>query len=141
MRLNRANLLLLVGHAFVLLGVATLALAKPGGPAGTQGSYDIILGGELQGDGHAVVTPKAVHVNCKVVDRRTGQKGTLKANNLTLDDGRFNGTGTVFGQTVTVSGRVEAPDGTTVKAARLMCNYAITGGGGAGRIVGQRKGP
>jgi hypothetical protein len=124
----------------ILFAPARQAAGKPGSPPKTKGAYDIVFAGELTGDGNGTVAAKSVNLHGKVTDRKTGATGNLVASNLQMDDGRFSGTGTVFGATVEIDGRVEDADGVTVLVPRIMCNYQITGGGN-GRIVGQRKGP
>jgi hypothetical protein len=124
----------------VLAAPAYQAAGKPGSPPKTKGSYDVTFAGELEGDGKGTVAAKSVNIHGKVTDRKTGASGNFDAVNLQMDDGRFSGSGTVFGMTVDVSGRVEDADGVTVLYPRIFCNYQINGGGN-GRIVGQRKGP
>jgi len=125
--------------ALVFLPLGTSSYAKPGGPPGSQGTYDLTFAGALTGDGHATVTPNKVNLHGKVVDA-AGNNGNLVAPNLDMNDGRFNGTGKVFGSTVNISGRVEGADGTTIKVVRILANYDVPGIGN-GRIVGERKGP
>jgi hypothetical protein len=136
---NRFILLTLVALA-ALAGPAFQAFGKPGSPAKTKGSYDFVFAGAVMGDGHGVVAAKSVNIIGKVKDPKTGATSNFNATNLQMDDGRFSGTGTVFGTTVTVNGRVEDADGVTVLLPRIMCNYDIPGVGN-GRIVGERTGP
>lgn len=118
--------------------LGTLARAKPGTTPGTQGNYDIIFAGTYKGDGKAVVTPNHVNIHGKLVNPVTGATANFIANNLPLDDGRFTGSGTVFGVTITVDGRAQAADGVVIKVPRVVASYT-TSAGGAGRIAGEKK--
>jgi hypothetical protein len=125
--------------AVLALGVwVTPALAKPGGPNGTQGLYSIVFAGGFTGEGHATVNKlKVAQIHGKVTDAATGATGFFKADNLDLDNGHFTGTGTVMGVQVTISGRVESPDGKIVLTPRITCTFTTTSGVG-GRICGQK---
>jgi hypothetical protein len=136
---NQFILLTIVAVA-ALVGPAFEAAGKPGSPVKTKGSYDFVFAGAVMGDGHGVVAAKSVNIIGKVKDPKTGATSNFNAANLQMDDGRFSGTGTAFGVSVTVNGRVEDADGVTVLLPRIMCNFDIPGVGN-GRIVGERKGP
>ncbi|HSV14846.1 MAG TPA: hypothetical protein VLI90_11335 [Tepidisphaeraceae bacterium] len=136
---NRFILLMLVALA-MLAGPAFQAAGKPGSPAKTKGSYDFVFAGAVEGDGHGAVAAQSVNIIGKVKDTKTGATSNFNATNLQMDNGRFSGTGTAFGVTVTVNGRVEDADGVTVLLPRVFCTYDIPGLGN-GRIVGERKGP
>jgi hypothetical protein len=135
-----SSILLLIAAAAVVAAFAFEATGKPGSPPKTKGSYDIIFAGAAIGDGKGTVAAQSVNLHGKIRDAKTGATGMFHAVNLQMDDGRFSGSGTAFGNPVDVSGRVEDADGITIKVPRILCNYNIQSGGN-GRIVGERKGP
>lgn len=130
----------LAALAYVALATTGTALAGPGGPAGTNGAYKLICRGSYEGTGNAAVGASNVNVVLHLTNPDTGVSGTLHASNLTLDNGRFSGTGTFAGNSVTISGRVEAPDGQVVTTARIMGTFEVSDGL-HGRFAGARNGP
>jgi hypothetical protein len=113
---------------------------KAGTPRGTQGSYDLTFASCYTGTGNGVVAAKSVTIIGHVTDVKTGASGTLVASNLALYDGRFSGTGSFSGSTVSLSGRIQAADGKLVKTPCIFCNLS-TSNSEYGRLLGQRKGP
>lgn len=121
----------------VLMSAATWSAAGP--PAHDTGAYDVRVRGRYTGEGHAAVGAHSVTITARVKDE-DGNEGTLVAPNLRVQKGRFSGAGTIMGKSVTLSGRIDVPDGELVKVARLTCTYT-TSDGQRGRAVGHRKGP
>jgi hypothetical protein len=124
---------------FALLATGTV-FAAPGGPTGTNGAYKVICGGSYEGTGTAAVGAQNVNVVLHLTNPETGVSGTLHISNMAMDNGRFSGTGTFAGKSVTLSGRVEAPDGQVVTKARICGTFAISDGL-HGRFAGNRNGP
>lgn len=134
---NKLRVLILLGITLAFVMTAGFLAAKPN-PPGTNGAYKIVFAGAYEGRGNAAVGAKSVTITGQVTDATTGAKGNFIASNLSLDGGRFSGSGKVMGFTLQVSGRVEAADGGLVSVPRIMCNFC-TSAGGNGRIVGQKK--
>jgi hypothetical protein len=126
----------------ILLAIAAvapaIAAAAPGPPPKTTGAYDVNVRGYYTGTGHAAVGAKSITITVRVKDE-AGNAGNLVVPSLRIEDGRFSGTGTIMGKPVTLSGRIDAPDGEVVKAARLTCTLGTLDGKHA-RVVGSKKG-
>jgi hypothetical protein len=122
--------------ALTLLLIATLAasaLAVPGGPAGTQGAYKVKCRGTVEGRGNAALGGQSLTLSLNLTT------GNLVVSGLPVNNGRFDGTAQFNGETVSVCGRIEAPDGHVVSTARICGSIAFPGGGYA-RFVGARSG-
>ena len=106
----------------VLAAVAVLAAgaqAVPGGRPGTVGDYDLDFKGDFTGSGTAKINP--AHLTFKVeLQGVNGPGGTLDVPKLKVENGRFNGTGTLGGQPVDITGRVDAGEGGVVSVNRLV---------------------
>ncbi|MGC4031148.1 MAG: hypothetical protein QM754_05295 [Tepidisphaeraceae bacterium] len=106
---------LLVG----ILAVGTIAHAKSGSRPGTKGTYAVKFHGSFAGEASAKVNPDHVALSGDLHDAN-GATVTLDAKKLKLDDSRFSGTGTVNGQSVDITGRVDAAEGGVLKIARIV---------------------
>jgi hypothetical protein len=131
-------------HRFPILFLTTVttvtvALAASRPPRGTQGAYDIRIGGYVRGTGNAAVGATSVTITARVRDE-DGNTGTLVAPALPITDGRFIGTGMLMGKTLRLSGRIDAPDGELVPIARITGTFTVSDGH-HGRVIGSRKGP
>ncbi|MDB5327075.1 MAG: hypothetical protein JWM57_2644 [Phycisphaerales bacterium] len=104
--------------SLALLMLCATAVAKPGSRPGTKGKYDLVFYGSFKGTGTAKINPAHLTLDADLTSD-TGPAGKLDVPKLQIDDGRFNGTGTLGGQPVDVSGRVDAPEGGIVKIARI----------------------
>lgn len=120
--------------------LAATALAVPGGPPGSQGSFKVSCRGTVEGRGNAVLNANSLMLNLHLTDPATGATGHLVVPAVAVNNGRFNGTGDYQGQPVNVCGRIEAPDGNVVSSARICGSVAIPGSGGYARFVGLRHG-
>jgi hypothetical protein len=94
-----------------------------------NGNYLTIIAGDFSGSGNAEVKDDKVSINADVLTS-DGRSGKFTANSLTVDGPYFYGVGTVLGETVQVSGRVDA-----ARASRLVATFAA-GDGKAARVVG-----
>ena len=101
-----------------LLMVCATADAKPGSRPGTKGKYDMVFYGSFKGTGQAKINPAHLTLDADLTSD-TGPAGKLSVPKMQVNDGRFDGTGTLGGQPVDVSGRVDAPEGGIVKVARI----------------------
>ena len=103
------------------------AEAKPGSRPGTKGNYTLSFAGDFRGTGTAKINPVHLNVDANLTTA-SGASVTLKIKNLKLDDGKFLGTGTLDGQDVQVSGRVDGPEGGIVTFARLSLIFKTDAG-------------
>jgi hypothetical protein len=107
-------------------------------PKQVNGSYQVIVSGFYKGEGHVAVGAGSVNINVRVTSE-SGQQGRLHAPRLVRDGNYFSGQGTLLGHTVTLTGRLEPPDGQVVLVSRLSCHLEVSDGH-YGLIAGQRKG-
>jgi hypothetical protein len=136
---GRSRFSSLIIAACALATACALAARQPQS-ANTNGSYKVVFAGAYEGRGNAAVGAQSVTITGQLIDQATGTKSNFVAPNLSLTNGRFRGSGKVGQATVTVSGRIEEPDGTLVKVARILANFS-TPPGAAGRIVGEKDKP
>ena len=127
----------------MLAFVATASVVRAQGGPGTEphhptGNYKVSSRGDYSGEGHAAVGANSVNLQLQLINPETGISGNLHIPHMVVKDGRFKGTGTFAGRTVSVSGRVDAPDGRVVKKARLMGTISISDGTYC-RVVGERE--
>jgi hypothetical protein len=108
-------------------------------PPSVVGAYEVRIGGYYTGTGTAAVG-SVVNINVPRIEGEGGETGTLVVTNLELRNGRFRGTGTIAGRTITIAGRVDPPDGRVLKTARLSATFIISGEERGGRIIGHRIG-
>src|SRR5947209_14062135 len=94
---------------------ATLPITPPTTPLVTPpavaapATYDVKIAGWVKGSGHSTAGAGVVSITASIEDEN-GNKGDLIAANLTVDDkSHFRGAGTVLGQAITISGRIDAP--------------------------------
>jgi hypothetical protein len=122
---------------------AHAATGRPSAAAtGGTDNYTITFAGCLTGKGNATSTGTSLSITGNVTDD-SGNKGTFTATNLVIDAKlHFTGTGTALGQTVSLSGRLDAaPPGqeTALKTQRIVCTFTTNKGAsneGHGRIAG-----
>jgi hypothetical protein len=88
---------------------AQVSSAKKPNPNTFVGTFTVNIRGYWNGQGAATVTATTVQIQATLTDEG-GNVGTLSTAALTVTDGHFTGTGTVFGIPMTISGRVEAKD-------------------------------
>ncbi|MDB5326304.1 MAG: hypothetical protein JWM57_1873 [Phycisphaerales bacterium] len=112
--------------AAVVLFSATVVLARIGSRPGTKGTYDVSFAGSFRGVGTATITRTHVALAADL-EGNPGNGGKLVAK-LAINDGRFDGSGTVDGQSVEVSGRVDAPEGGIAKVARVAVTFRTQDG-------------
>jgi hypothetical protein len=98
-----------------------------------NGSYVTVIAGFYNGTGTAEVKDDRVSIKAEVT-RSDGRTGVLVAPNLTVDGPYFYGSGTILGEAVQVSGRVDA-----ARASRLTATFAGSDGRAA-RVVGNLPG-
>jgi hypothetical protein len=94
-----------------------------------NGSYMTTIAGDFTGTGCAEVRDDKVSITADLLSA-DGRAGKLVANNLMVDGPYFYGSGTMLGETIQVSGRVDA-----ARASRLVATISA-GNGKAARIVG-----
>jgi len=123
--------------ALLLAALAATTLGKPGSRPGTEGDYAMTFYGDLHGTGNAKINPTLLKLTAKL-ESTTGTGGTLFVK-IHLDNGRFSGQGTLGGQPVDVSGRVDGPEGGIVTVARLSI-IVRTPDGRVGRGFGELAG-
>jgi hypothetical protein len=88
-------------------------------PPSTLGAYRVQFRGALSGDGNAAVSAQGVIMTARLRDEN-GNVGNFRAQNLSLNRGRFSGSGTYTGLPVQISGRVDPP-ADALRTARLVC--------------------
>ena len=93
-----------------------------------NGVYTATFAGFFSGTGKADVNAEKISITASLTTT-DGRTGDLIANNLTVEGPYFNGTGTVLGETVQISGRVDA-----ALASRLTATI-FAGDGRASRAV------
>jgi len=128
------------------IGACLLAIAAgplspvqaPQPPDLTVGAYEVTVAGHFKGKGTAAVGVGTITISVPV-RQQDGQSGTLVVANLPLNKGRFSGQGTVLGRPVTISGRLDPPDGKILKRARLSATFLTVENRG-GRLSGFRTG-
>jgi hypothetical protein len=110
--------------------------------SGGTDNYSITFAGCLTGKGNATCAGTSLSITGNITDD-SGNKGTFTATNLVVDAKlHFTGTGTALGQSVSLSGRLDAaPPGqeTALKTQRIVCTFTTNKGAsneGHGRIVG-----
>lgn len=132
---NRSRAIL-VACCLVAMFILAAGMARPAG--NVNGAYKVAVAGNFEGSGVAAVGGRRVNINCEVRDS-DGRRGRLQAH-LPMVNNRFNGTGTVMGQAMIISGRVDPPDqeGEVVRKARVYATF--TAGEDVGRIAGSRQG-
>jgi hypothetical protein len=135
---TRARSILALGIGLLLAGSGAAPFIAPP-PQGTTGGYKIIVRGSYEGKGIAAVGANSVTVNVELKNTKTGATGRLIAPNLKMSDGRFTGKGNLGALTVTVSGRVDAPDGSIVTKARIMGSFEVSDGL-HGKFAGEHNG-
>jgi hypothetical protein len=98
-----------------------------------NGQYEIIIAGSVRGVGQATVTDNSVSFSVQVT-APDGTVGSFDATNLFIEGPYFSGPAILFGQSVLVHGRLDAP-----RSSRLLAIYR---GEGAqiGRVVGTLPG-
>lgn len=116
-------------------------VGAPGGPTRTRsgtghrqeraknGRYVTVFAGSYNGVGVADVKDDKVTIKADVLTA-DGRAAQFIANNLMFDGPYFSGAGTIMGETVQVSGRLDA-----ARASRLTATFALTDGSAA-RVVG-----
>ena len=119
--------------------VLLLTSMAPGGPRaakksapGTNGAYRGEFRGGIEGNATAVVTPAGVTIVGKIVDMKTGKKGTFVAASLGLHEGHFAGVAVAGVKLIKIAGRVEPADGKLIKTQRVFCT--LTDGKTASRF-------
>ena len=107
-------------------------------PPRINGRYALTFAGDGTGSGDAVVTPKSVRITGTLTDDACN-KISFSAPGLDIDSStyRFTGTGTLGGNTVTVSGRLDADD-KSIRKCRIVATF-LASDGAAGRIAGEHK--
>jgi hypothetical protein len=135
-------------RSVIAAGVAGMLLAY--GPALADSTnqpppptYTILIRGYYTGDGTAQVSGGMVTMSSNNVRDQSGRTGTLVGNAIDLVGNKFSGPATILGGTVTVQGRVDAPDPTVgispadviVTDGRIQAVY-VDSHGHTGRIVG-----
>src|SRR5258706_16114457 len=101
------------------------------------GTYSIKVAGCAKGKGKATRSGDKISISASVTDE-DGNKGELSATDLAVNNkNHFSGTGTMFGQKVTLYGRLDAttPDDAAINAQRVVCTFT-TADGQHGRIAG-----
>ena len=125
----------------VLLGIP--ALVRAGGGSAKKAdvppadaSYAISVAGSVTGTGSASLSGGKLTITASVSDY-SGNKGTLSITDVTISRGRYTGTGTVLGQSLKVTGRLDdiPPGDPQVKTQRLVGTFTIADGT-HGRIAG-----
>jgi hypothetical protein len=102
-------------------------------------SYNVLVRGDFTGGGTANASSASVSVSAQVTDS-TGATGTLTLSAPVVNQ-RFSGSGSVLGQTVTFSGRIDPADvtaakGSVLRSPRLVGTFS-TQTGRFGRVAGQ----
>lgn len=124
------------GLVVVLAVAPAVVYAKGKKPKKTDGPYNVSIRGSYTGEGRAEVNGNKVSINAQVKDEY-GADGALVGGNLKIDGDHFEGAGTVFGRSVTITGRLDGYDGDKhFRGARILCNFVETSGQRAGRIAG-----
>lgn len=111
----------------VLLVFSAAAVAKSGGRPGTKGTYDVVFAGSFRGSGTAKLNTSHLTLNAEL-EGNPGPGGKLDVPKLQVNDGRFDGVGTLDLQSVQVSGRVDAPEGGIVLVARIVLTVQTSDG-------------
>ena len=124
----------------VLLGVA-LTISADGKsrnkPRSRDGDYNISIAGYFKGEGSGTVAGNQIKLQLNVVTA-DGSKGTLVAPSIRLTGTHFTGAAMFKGQSLTLTGRVDAPDNDlekSIKGVRLV-SLVKTGDGCYSRLVG-----
>jgi len=131
------------GIASALLAYGSV-LAQAPQPNPPPPGYTILVRGYYTGDGTATANGGFVSLSATVRDP-SGNIGLLSATTIDLVGDHFSGPATALGKTITVSGRVDAPDPTAspdavVTDGRIGAMY-IDPRGHTGRIVGTKIKP
>jgi hypothetical protein len=127
--------------ALLLWGIVVAGRTSLAAKPNPNGAYDVIVAGDSNGKGRAVVNAKSVKIDATLDDGTVLSASKLPIDNSTF---RFSGTGTVNATVVSVSGRIDPPDTDpdptkrTLKNWRIVATYASTDGKCAGRVIGQR---
>jgi len=137
--IRRTRTLLQVVLALCLLLNAAVQAALSAAPPDVTGAYEVIVKGAVTGNGTIAVGAKSVTINLKVTNG-AGESGHLIAANVKMENGRFAGTGTVFGKAMSISGRIDPAE--SQGQPRAACIQATFSAGEdlGGRIVGFRRG-
>ena len=106
-------------------------------PDTITGSYQATARGSYQGEARVIVSSQSVDVHLRLENTESGVSGTVELTRLPLKRNHFRGTGSLSGLTVTVSGRVDAPDGRVVTKARVLGTIKVSDGR-HGRFAGER---
>ncbi|MFT3786041.1 MAG: hypothetical protein QM770_07730 [Tepidisphaeraceae bacterium] len=134
---RRALLKFFAGSTLLCVAVAGSAAYVARTAANGNGSYKLRIAGELEGDGNASVGSSRMTLNCQLQDG-AGNEGHLVLSNVVLASGRFTGTGSVFGETATVSGRVDAS--VNGSAPRILATLHLAPSNRVARLTGARRG-
>jgi hypothetical protein len=124
----------------VLLGIAltiSVDARSRGKPRSRDGSYSISIAGYFKGEGSGTVSGNQMGLQLNVVTA-DGEKGALVAPSITLNGAHFTGSGTFRGKSVTLTGRVDAPDSDfekAIKGVRLV-SLVKTSDGRYAHLVG-----
>ena len=112
------------------------SVIKKTAEAPADASYSISIAGSVTGTGSASLSGGKLTLSASVTDE-SGKKGTLSVTDLPISKGRYAGAGTVLGQSLTITGRLDdiPPGDSQVKTQRLVGTFTIADGT-HGRIAG-----
>jgi hypothetical protein len=108
-----------------------------GKPRSRDGTYTISIAGYFKGQGSGMIAGNRITVELNVTTA-DGAKGTLVAPSMKLNGTHFTGKGTFKGTTLTLTGRVDAPDNDfekAIKGVRLV-SLVRTSDGRYAHLVG-----
>ena len=126
--------------AMLVMALAIAAVAPSWGDppaAPSAATYDLKIAGYVKGKGTGEYSGSTLSLSATVEDEN-GNKGDFTATSLTIDaKSHFEGTGTVFGKTMKISGRLDdpKPGDTQLKARRVVGTFK-TSDSHYGRIAG-----
>jgi hypothetical protein len=128
------------GVILILLAVA-LAMSSDAKsrnkPRSRDGDYKISIAGYFKGEGSGTIAGNQIKLQLSVVTA-DGSKGTLVAPSIRLTGTHFTGAGMFNGQSLMLTGRVDAPDNDlekSIKGVRLV-SLVKTGDGRYSRLIG-----
>jgi hypothetical protein len=117
-------------------GPVRLYAGNAAADAPPDAAYSISIAGSVTGNGTAALSGGKLSITATVTGT-TGAKGTLSITDLAISKGRYTGSGTVLGQSLTISGRLDdiPPGDAQVKTQRLVGTFTIADGT-HGRVAG-----
>lgn len=125
-----------LGLCLFAVACAVVGATRRAPPPSTLGSYELTIRGAFAGKGSSSVLPTSVALQVTVRDT-TGNSWNLSAQNLPLENGRFDGPGSLSGLQVRVVGRVDPPSD-VVPVARMSVEI-ITPSGRTARGFGAKR--